>query len=169
MKKKIYILKGFHYSTFIPRIYKNKQNNLKKTITIKFNKSCIYDIDEDSCVNKLWGFSNGLFGVHENSYRFGWTYDKNSEEIKLWTYTYINGRLHKTIITSLEFDKEYSLSIHIVQLNSNVCTVIYNIDNKIVYDIDIPIKLNKYFLELGFYFGGNTRAPHNMCVEFDRI
>jgi hypothetical protein len=63
------ILKGFHYSTFFPKIYRFCSEN-KKSIRVKFDKSCVYKIDEKSCVNKLWGFSIGLFGVHKNSYRF---------------------------------------------------------------------------------------------------
>jgi hypothetical protein len=67
---KLYILKGCHYSTFIPKFYKAKDFN--KSVYIKFSDSCLYEINEPSCVNKLWGFAYGL-GIHRNSVRFGWT------------------------------------------------------------------------------------------------
>jgi hypothetical protein len=89
---RLYILKNWHYSTFFPRICKVKGI---KTVKIKFDRSCAYNINEKSCVNKLWGFSSGLFGVHKNSYRFGWTYDSVSDKIVIWAYIYRNGKLFK--------------------------------------------------------------------------
>jgi hypothetical protein len=152
------ILKGFHYSTFFPKIYRFCSEN-KKSIRVKFDKSCVYKIDEKSCVNKLWGFSIGLFGVHKNSYRFGWTYE--NDKIIIWTYSYINGKLQKEKLTECEFDKEYQCSI--------------SIDNKVVFNFNGVTKerelrsTKKFLLELGFYFGGKTKAPNNMKIEFKRI
>ena len=79
----LHIIKGFHYSTFLPRIYKP---GITKTVKVKFDKSCAYNIGEKSCVNKLWGFSVGLFGVHKNSYRFGWTYEE--DKIIIWKFKF---------------------------------------------------------------------------------
>lgn len=166
--KKLYILKGFHYSTFLPKFFK-LNNKLSKTVKATFNKSTIYDINEKSCVNKLWGFTNGLFGVHKNSFRFGWTYDKSNEEINIYTYTYINGRLHKKWLTTVDFDTEYQYTITLEKVNDNVCKVTYNFDNKLIEVVELPTIINKYSLELGFYFGGSTRAPHNMNINFERI
>lgn len=165
---KIYILRGFHYSTFLPRFFK-LNNKLSKTVKATFNKSTIYDINEKSCVNKLWGFTNGLFGVHKNSFRFGWTYDKSNEEINIYTYTYINGRLHKKWLTTVDFDTEYQYTITLEKVNDSVCKVTYNFDNKLIEVMELPTIINKYSLELGFYFGGSTRAPHNMNINFERI
>lgn len=151
----LYIIKGFHYSTFLPRIYKP---GVTKTIKVKFDKSCAYNIQESSCVNKLWGFSVGLFGVHENSYRFGWTYENG--KIIIWTYSYINGRLYKNRLTECEFDKEYECNI--------------SIHDKVVFNFNGVVREAKLFksnwlLELGFYFGGKTRSPHTMHISFERI
>ena len=165
---KIYIFRGFHYSTFLPRFFK-LNNKLSKTIKATFNKSTIYNINEKSCVNKLWGFTNGLFGVHKNSFRFGWTYDEGNEEINIYTYTYINGRLHKKWLTTVDFDTEYTYTITLERVNDNVCKVTYNFDNKLIEVMELPTIINKYSLELGFYFGGLTRAPHNMNINFERI
>lgn len=151
----LHIIKGFHYSTFIPRIYKPC---ISKTVKIKFDKSCAYKIDEKSCVNKLWGFSIGLFGVHKNSYRLGWTYE--NDKIIIWTYCYINGKLHKKILTECEFGKEYECSI---ELHDKVILNFNGIKS------EFPIYELKTLFELGFYFGGETRAPHNMKIYFNRI
>lgn len=151
----LHIIKGFHYSTFIPRIYKSCNN---KTVKIKFDKSCAYNIDEKSCVNKLWGFSVGLFGVHKNSYRFGWTYE--DDKIIIWTYCYINGKLHKKRLTECEFDKEYECSIELCD------KVILNFNG---VKSEFPIYELRTLFELGFYFGGKTRSPHNMKIYFNRI
>jgi hypothetical protein len=154
---KLVIFKGCHYSTFFPRII--CKNNFNKTIKVRFDESCKYNIEEDSCVNKLWGFSIGLFGVHKNSYRFGWTYE--NDKIVIWTYSYINGKLQKEKLTECEFDKEYQCSI--------------SIDNKVVFNFNGVTKerelrsSKKFLLELGFYFGGKTRATKNMKIEFKRI
>ena len=151
----LHIIKGFHYSTFLPRIYKP---GITKTVKVKFDKSCAYNIGEKSCVNKLWGFSVGLFGVHKNSYRFGWTYEE--DKIIIWTYSYIKDKLYKERLTECEFDKEYECSISIydgVTFNFNGVTRTEEITEL------------KWLFELGFYFGGKTRAPHNMQINFNRI
>ena len=152
------ILKGFHYSTFFPRIYRFRSEN-EKSIQVKFDKSCAYKISEKSCVNKLWGFSNGLFGVHKNSYRFGWTYE--NDKIIIWVYSYINGKLQKEKLTECEFDKEYQCSISIND------KVIFNF-NGVTKEKELSSTKN-FLLELCFYFGGKTRAPKNMKIEFKRI
>lgn len=91
--RKLFILKGFHYSTFTPRLFYSK--NFSRSVSVKFDRSCAYEIEEKSCVNKLWGISFGLFGVHKNSYRFGWTYNKEQDNITIWSYVYNNGKLNK--------------------------------------------------------------------------
>jgi hypothetical protein len=153
----LYIIKGFHYSTFIPNFY-NANNGLTKKVKIRFDKSCVYNIDEKSCVNKLWGFSVGLFGVHKNSYRFGWTYE--NDKIIIWSYCYINGKLHKKQLTECEFDKEYECSIEIY----DKATLIFN-----GVKIEFPVYESGLLMELGFYFGGETRCPNNMKINFNRI
>ena len=105
----LYIIKGFHYSTFFPKIYRFRSEN-KKSVQVKFDKSCAYKIDEKSCVNKLWGFSVGLFGVHKNSYRFGWTYE--NDKIIIWTYSYINGKLQKEMaLLSMDGYNDYKKGV----------------------------------------------------------
>jgi hypothetical protein len=164
--KKLTIFKGFHFSNFFPRIYKFNEQ-FDKTVNISFDKSCIYNIKEKSCVNKLWGFSSGLFGVHKNSYRFGWTYDNDTNQIVIWTYLYINGRLYKKELTTCDFDTEYEFNIKITRSN-NSTKVVFKFNYLYEKEFDIPIELNKCLLELGYYFGGKTRAPHKMSIFLKR-
>ena len=161
-------MKGFHYSTFIPKIYKSK-SVFTKTCRVKFDRSCKYTIDEQSCVNKLWGFSNGLFGVHKNSWRFGWTYDKYSDSIILWYYIYDNGILRKKKIKQLQFDVIYTLSIDLVH-KDDLWTVSFLVEDEIVHkEYFSNIKSKCLWLELGWYFGGKTKCPHKMCLYFNRV
>lgn len=164
----LHIIKGFHYSTFLPRIYKSK-SVFTKTCRVRFDRSCKYTIDEQSCVNKLWGFSNGLFGVHKNSWRFGWTYDQFLDCIVLWAYIYNNGILKKKKIHYLQFDVEYELSIKLIQENRLVKAEFY-INNNVVYkELFSNLQIRCILLELGFYFGGKSKCPNNMFIYFNRL
>lgn len=156
---KLNILKGWHYSNFFPRVFLFKQP-FTKSVTVKFDRSCMYSIDEKSCVNKLWGFSVGLFGVHQNSFRFGWTYNQELDTIDIWSYAYLSGRLYKKRMGSCEFNKEYTFTI---VLNDKV--TLYFDDHIAEFQL---IEWRPLLLELGFYFGGNTKAPHKMNIEFNK-
>lgn len=167
--KNIHILKGCHFSTFLPRIIKTNEL-FKKSIKIKFDESCKYIIDEHSCVNKLWGFCNGLFGVHKDSWRFGWTYDINEDKINIWVYIYNSGKLTKKIIYKLDFDKEYELTIEFKKFDKTSYLINFNINSELISQYYISeFKMKKYLLELGFYFGGKSKAPHNIRIDFNRI
>jgi hypothetical protein len=167
---KLVIFKGCHYSTFFPRII--CKNNFNKTIKVRFDESCKYVINESSCVNKLWGFSSGLFGVHENSYRFGWTYDSITNRIVIWTYMYINGRLYKDILHYCKLEVDYTFNIESHTSESGITHTTFSIyDNDTLLinkTFHCPYALKNTLLELGFYFGGNTRAPHKMFINFKR-
>ena len=162
----LYILKGFHYSTFLPRIYQKKKS-FTKTCQVKFDESCRYQIEEQSCVNKLWGFSNGLFGVHKDSWRFGWTYNKEEDKIILWSYIYHRGKLTKKPIYKIDFN-EHILQLQLTNL-SDKYIIRFIVDGQIVAEYTIDSLVLNSLIELGFYFGGKTRAPHNMNIKFKRI
>jgi hypothetical protein len=129
MMKKNIIFKNFHYSTFIPLIKCVKKNvdYVLNENSILFDESCKYEIDEKSCVNKLFGYSFHIFNVHKNSCRFGWTYDKEIDKIVIWTYTYNNGKLFKNKIGICDFNKVYNFSIK-TQVNTG--EIIYNFNNE---------------------------------------
>lgn len=151
------ILKGCHYSNFIPKLGLNKDIDLSYNIT--FNESCLYKIQEKSCVNKLFGLCYGLFGVHKNSIRFGWASDNN--KILIYAYIWWNGKLSKYPLIKVNPNENHTYKIHI----KKNCFCSFSIDGK-EKEVIILSKVNNPFIwTLGFYFGGNSTAPHKMFIE----
>lgn len=166
------IHKGCHYSNFIPGIQLiSNVTHIAHSGYVVFDESCKYEIGEDSCVNKLFGFCFG-FGVHKNSVRFGWTYNAPINQIYIWKYFYINGKLQKEKIFACEVGEPHFYEILVNKSNNikNEYLVTLKIDNKKVYPTEEPyniIESNKCFITtLGPYFGGNTRAPHTMKIVY---
>ena len=166
------IHKWCHYSNFIPRIQLISQvTHQYQRGCIVFDESCKYEIAEASCVNKLFGFCFG-FGVHKNSVRFGWTYNAPTNQIYIWKYFYINGELEKEKIFACEVGEPHFYEIIVDRANNIKDTyfITLKIDNKKICPADNcydSIKSNKCFITtLGPYFGGNTRAPHTMKIEY---
>ena len=166
------IHKGCHYSNFIPRIQLISQvNYMSQGGYIIFDESCKYEIDEASCVNKLFGFCFG-FGVHKNSIRFGWTYNAPTNQIYIWKYFYINKKLNKEKIFSCELNQPHFYEILVDKANNSKDTyfITLKIDDQKVYpfnNLSDTIQSNKCFITtLGPYFGGNTRAPHKMKINY---
>lgn len=160
--KRWFILKGFHISTFIPRLFWFN-GKLEQTYLISFNDSCRYSIEERSCVNKLFGYCFGLFQVHKNSVRFGWTYDKSVDKIVIWIYVYDNGKLVKKPVFECDvYNRDYKFSI------KTCCNkTVFYIEDEEVYRTNVTIP-SKIIPTLGFYFGGNTKAPHNMFINYKK-
>ena len=163
-KNKYVILKGCHYSNFIPK-FKSIKDDMLFSGTFLFDKSCEYEINEESCVNKLFGFCFG-FGVHENSVRFGWTYNKYVNNIYIWAYFYVNGKLHKKNIFSCCLNVEHTYQIELHRISSKLGNYTFRllIDGK-AYDGFKSIQSDSCFVTtLGPYFGGKTRAPHKIKI-----
>ena len=160
--KKYTIHKGCHYSNFLPgfQLLTDSGPHVYGNSYI-FDESCKYKIEESSCVNKLFGFCFG-FGVHKNSARFGWTYNKELNAIFIWKYVYIEGKLQKAKIYSSGIDEyhDYRLRAH---RNGAFCHVEFIIDNEVLDRADIPASCF-FITTLGPYFGGNTRAPHTINI-----
>ena len=168
------IYKWCHYSNFIPRIQLISQvTHQYQRGCIVFDESCKYEIAETSCVNKLFGFCFG-FGVHKNSVRFGWTYNAPTNQIYIWKYFYIDGKLEKEKIFACELGKAHFYEIEVEKDNNfpNKYFITLKIDNKTVFPNvgtyeSMCIETHKCFITtLGPYFGGNTRAPHTMKIEY---
>lgn len=158
------ILKGLHYSNFFPRILKLKEKQIL-TKTFEFTDSCEYEIDETSCVNKLFGFSFGLFGVHKNSARFGWTYNKETDLIVIWKYIYDNGKLIKQSIGTTKIGQKCKFQIICNKLNDYESEVTFHFNDCWAASHMFTTQ-KRWLLTLGFYFGGHTSAPHKMHINF---
>ena len=160
--KKYRIFKGCHYSNFLPSFHK-VQNDFGISTNVIFDESCKYEIDEKSCVNKLFGFCFG-FGVHKNSVRFGWTYNNEKNSIVIWKYIYSNKKLFKEKIYSCEIGMIHKYQLYLIRQDSYYKVGFY-IDNQFV--CSDKLKSDSCFITtLGPYFGGNTRAPHKITINF---
>jgi hypothetical protein len=134
---------------------------------IKFDKSCLYNLNNQDQldINKLFGFSKGHH--HWNSYRFGWRCVGN--KIELLAYLYINGKrineweqdIH---LTYLEVDKLYKLSL---KSSHNKCYFkVLDEFNQLIVIREYPVLSRfKVGYRLNPYFGGTSTAPHNMEID----
>ena len=153
-----------HYSNFIPSLHRGYPGlGFYSTMgTFYFDGSCRYEVDESCCVNKLFGFSFGLFGVHKNSVRFGWTYDKSEDKIAIWSYVYADGKLHKKKICTVDISEFVQFEIMVDKFGAY-----FTVDNDLKYifrhTFDSSL-FDRYLLDLGPYFGGKSRAPHEIVI-----
>jgi hypothetical protein len=158
-----FVLKGCHYSNFIPNLFL-VSNFISQGYRVTFDESCKYEIEEESCVNKLFGFCFG-FGVHHNSVRFGWTYNKETNNVFIWKYIYLNGKLQKSKIFSCEIGSIHDYNLRAVR-HGNFYDVEFIIDNKVI-DRCTVYRSCFFVTSLGLYFGGNSRAPHIIKVKYE--
>jgi hypothetical protein len=134
-----------------------------------FTESCRYDIGEDQKDwNKLFGMSFGFtplvkqFQMHENSARFGWRYDIQSDMIEVAPYLYTNGKREYAETLNLgtffcEIGKEYNMFI-----TAYATYVLYTVDSKHwVLEQNIPAHRG---FTAPIYFGGNKPAPHTIEI-----
>ncbi len=165
--KSYFVNKNCHYSNFIPRIsYVRNCNTIISSGTFIFTDSCRYDIEEKSCVNKLFGFSLGLFNVHKHSYRFGWTYNNEKDVIDIWVYYYNKGKLYKNKIYEAELNSPISLEINTYKDTEKKLITNYFIVGDKIFSVTVLNDIKYWFLlTLGLYFGGKTRAPHKIEVK----
>ena len=163
MKKTYYVLKGCHYSNFIPCIKRVEERMVFEQM-LRFDPSCEYDIDEASCVNKLFGFCFG-FGVHKNSVRFGWAYDKKTGFINIYKYVYEDGQLHKHIAHNIETGNYHIYRILAERKGDNMWMIDFIIDGQTVATHWCMYSDACFVTTLGLYFGGNTPAPHTIKIN----
>lgn len=172
--KAVRILKGWHYSLCLPKIFIGGKSSFAISTNASFTDSCKYDIDEPSCVNKLFGFVSGIFGVHMFSHRFGWAYNSVMDNITIYAYTYNEGKLKKVAISSVECEQIHSYKIRVTKLASvdgPIMRCEFIIDDEIKHVTETNDGWSFGCLHLGLtpYFGGNTRAPHEVIIMMDKI
>ncbi len=129
----------------------------------KFTESCLYEFDDDDQYdfNKLFGFSIGYH--HRTSFRFAWRPNETIDKIEVASYSYINGeRTPSTVLTEIELNKWYNYTIYYDPIELNVYYTINDIT--VVEDVSDLNKTYGLGYTLGFYFGGNKRAPHKIFV-----
>ncbi|MFN6946365.1 MAG: hypothetical protein ACK4ND_15560 [Cytophagaceae bacterium] len=133
----------------------------KNDLTFKavFDESAKYTIatNKQGDMNKLYGFSDLGSHHHTNSARFGWRWYK--DKLQIFAYTYANGKRNMKHITNVDPGKDYVYSIRIkgdkyhFSVNDKSC----------IMDRGGSGNGMKYYLYP--YFGGTTKAPHDVKIR----
>lgn len=158
------ILRGFHGS--IPPTLKLHHNQNHFYFKFKFHSNCWYPIDKSNIneldCNKLTGVGWGMYkeAHHKNSIRIGWLPAEEKGMIKLFAYTYSNGKrkitdLHTTVACGMWFEMEIILKEH----SDHIEAICYFARTKHVVDFGWLAPRGYY---LGFYHGGDLRAKQCM-------
>lgn len=156
------------------RIWWDKRK-FQKDIT--FHESCRYQAVPDGHINKLMGFGyapwwKAIFIFigqlflgpilwnehHKDSARIGWRYAPQNDKIEILTYCYVNKVWMYQHLCYVDFNKEIEYSIFCTSTTYQfVCG-----DNVLFEEF----RHNKKFqFALGFYFGGQSKAPHEMKIS----
>lgn len=125
---------------------------------INFDKSCIYEIEDNDKydINKLVGLSDDLHH-HKNSIRLGWNCLNN--ELYVYSYIYINKKRYDELICKVKPNKDYSFRMKITE-NDYLISF-----NSIEKSYKRESKWKWINLILKPYFGGNKTAPHDMRIN----
>lgn len=193
------IKKGRHYGTPFPfpkclkkfkldlgTVKINKETNELEnrkvywdTKWLSFDESIRYFLgaEDQSDVNKLFGFSYGYH--HKNSDRIGFRYNIENSNVQLILYSYSNGhRLPSMIVGTVEVNEPFTISLRVELLDDKriVSTKLVHLKQDMTREyantksftinIDDTTSKNKFFkYSLGLYFGGNNVAPHDIIIH----
>lgn len=155
------IKKGFHRRLFsIPFCLPRIVNTYKKmTYMIDLTKTRTSSLNH---TNKLFGFTVGWF-VHKDSFRT--VYSEINKE--LFAYYYIDGK--RTVENFKLNNNGEGFTIATIERRKE--GIIFTADhNDSVKKIVVPFtSKSKYGLKLGFYYGGEETAPHNINVIINKV
>jgi hypothetical protein len=157
------IRKGKHYSQ--PRLFKVRFKNGSVSYRISFDQSCRYDTGpEQGDISKLFGIGY-LWSHHKDSARFGWTYNKDSGKIDIYTYCYVSGKRVSELIYSCSFDRSYDFTI-----TPEFGKYIFKVKGITEVVREVPhFHEKKINYLLGFYFGGNVPSPGYMKIYMKEL
>jgi hypothetical protein len=125
-------------------------------IEFSFSGGCVYSDSLCPGWNKLWGYSDGFDGIHENSNRIAWR--STGSGIALAGYFYVRGQ---RIILPIDTVSPWHVNTgriywqrgaYIVEINGNYCIASQPVEPKGVLFQCYP------------YFGGPEPAPQNMTI-----
>jgi hypothetical protein len=181
MSKTKSVCKNMHYSlnflNFKPYYNGHDNVNYIMTYNVKFTDESKYDVGEDqSDINKLFGVSYGHH--HNQSDRIGWRYNKKTDLIDLFLYSYENSKRIKTYLTSVTvgYYDTYIINLDVMENNGyrntnvSIYKTLYGMTAKI-FSLSYMYKHThtKYGYSLGLYFGGNQKAPKTIKMDIEKI
>jgi hypothetical protein len=161
------IFKGAHFAWPLSLGIGYKRKDVVKKVT--FEDSCKYKIEGEDMfdINKLFGIGY-FFSPHTDSARFGWRYNPDVQEIELFAYCYVNKERVDWLLCELELNKAYVLGIHILVDSYYFYAIEANKGNIIATETIKKKHKKKWSYNLGFYFGGDKKAPRKMSVKFEK-
>lgn len=158
------IKKGNHESSIENSINPKGLRTLKTetmNLTVRFDESARYNISKKNQkdINKLFGFADCNSLHHENSARFGWNYNPETNQVDIFTYVYQNtNRLYKQI-GSMAIGESVNMSI---SLEEDQYVFWFGNEFQSVAR-GTACEKGVYYL-LYPYFGGDETAPQDIRV-----
>ena len=170
---KVTIHKGHHWPGIITRL-RQFGINTKPWIErdVVFDHTASYDLpgDDRFDVNKLFGIGY-LNGFHQkDSARFGWNYNHEAGRIRLYAYCYVKGdRIIKPFCEILPYQK-VKLIISVSQSGNYIFSVYGGTNNwrELALEKVSFAHKKKWKYNLGSYFGGSRKAPHDIRINISR-
>lgn len=143
----------------------------KKSITrlVRFDFNCKYDLhgeEDDLDVNKLFGL--GYFWNKKESARFGWNYNNVTGKIDVFAYYHTAGTMDFARLCHVSVGLKYMMILEIH--DSSYSFFVINTHNGLVEGQKVIEKPHKkrWSYNLGFFFGGTQKAPHDITVEIEK-
>lgn len=156
------IFKGKHYSN------KNGMASVKTSnlsFKVKFDSSAIYTTvknENQTDINKLFGFSDNNAQHHEYSARFGWRWSDNA--LRLFAYTYNKGIRSFKELGNVEPGKENDCSIAV-----SGDTYIFTLNGVQTTMPRASTTIEAEGYRLYPYFGGDEVAPHDIAIWLKEV
>ena len=172
--KTLNILKGFHRPfSLLPACFSNiKLNRRINHIWSReyiFDESCEYLLDNGDQYdwNKLYGWTFGALGIHNDSIRIVWRYNPITKLIELASYYYIDGKRLYFQLATCKIGEKIKTSIEVLDNKTRITITTDKTYIKLM-DFNESVKRKPLF-GCGLYFGGNRTAPHNITVRYNNI
>lgn len=154
-------LKNWHYFLpILPIVYFNK---IRYKWNVKFSENCAYTFDDDDAldVNKLVGVQETI-NPRIRSMRVGWRWNTKLNRVDLFSYKEVDHKFDIRYIATVCTDRYITIKMI---FKKQECLLI--VDGK-VHNIDYQLNSRLTFMSLP-YFGGNKKAPHEMCIDVTNI
>lgn len=159
------IEKGEHNSKVVGGFIGDKMRTLKSSnysFTARFDETARYDLGNKNQfdINKLMGFSDANSLHQENSIRFGWCYNLETDKIDIFGYAYLNGDRFFKRITDVGIGETINYQIFLTEATYELTV---NGDAQLSIPRSVQNQKGVYYM-LFPYFGGDERAPHRINI-----
>lgn len=151
------IKQGQHYAT--DKAYKIVDLTELKFL-VRFDSSAIYQTGTEVNqydINKLYGFSDNNADHHQYSARIGWAWNNNA--LRLYAYTYSEGKISKSELGAIAIGAETKCSIKVA---GNYYDFEMNGRHLSMPRGSSTSSAKGYMLYP--YFGGDETAPHDVSI-----